>query len=176
MCRITHCVKLYSVCKITHFRICVNYTFFCKTTHFVQYQSSFFHLSIGKFYTWPIFFTQPAVVMVVTNMKYVLLLSYPWHRCLLVHSNGHGTLMTAWSLVSHTHSTRYSVLGTWYSVISIRYSWHTLMIGLGTLRDCCETSLSLGPRTLYTRPSCCVAGDVVEGCYNRSRTLNLNSK
>ena len=41
-----------------------------KTTHFVQYQSSFFHVSIGKFYTWLIFFTQPAVVMVVTNMKY----------------------------------------------------------------------------------------------------------
>ena len=70
MCKITHCVKLHSVCKSTHFRICVNYTLVCKTAHFVQYQSSFFHVSIQKFYTWLIFFTQPAVVMVVTNMKY----------------------------------------------------------------------------------------------------------
>ena len=70
MCVNIHCVKLHSVCKITYFRICVNDTLFCKTTHCVQYQSSFFHVSIGKFYTWLIFFTQPAVVMVVTNMKY----------------------------------------------------------------------------------------------------------
>ena len=47
-----------------------------KYTHFVklhilclQYQSSFFRVPIGKFYTWLNFFTQPAVVMVVTNMK-----------------------------------------------------------------------------------------------------------
>ena len=45
--------------------------FFCKTAHCVQYQSSFFHVSIPKIYTWLFFFTQPAVVMVVTNMKYV---------------------------------------------------------------------------------------------------------
>ena len=43
------------MCKNTNFRMCVNYTLFCKTTHFVQYQSSFFHVSIGKFYTWLIF-------------------------------------------------------------------------------------------------------------------------
>ena len=78
MCKITHCVKLHSVCKSTHFRICVNYTLFCKTAHFVQYQSSFFHVSIQKFYTWLIFFTQPAVVMVVTNMKYASLWSNVW--------------------------------------------------------------------------------------------------
>ena len=43
------------MCKITYFRICVNDTLFCKTTHCVQYQSSFFHISIGNFYTWLIF-------------------------------------------------------------------------------------------------------------------------
>ena len=46
MCTITHCVKLHSVCEITHFRICVNYTLFCKTTHFVQYQCRFFPFRI----------------------------------------------------------------------------------------------------------------------------------
>ena len=40
----------------------------------MQYQSSFFHVSIQKFYTWLIFFTQPAVVMVVTNMKFAKIL------------------------------------------------------------------------------------------------------
>ena len=50
--------------------MCVKLHTFCETTHFVQYQSSFFHVSIGKFYTWLNIFTQPAVVMVVTNMKY----------------------------------------------------------------------------------------------------------
>ena len=50
--------------------MCVKLHTFCKTSHFVQYQSSFFHVSIGKFYTWLNFFTQPAVVMVVTSMKY----------------------------------------------------------------------------------------------------------
>ena len=52
--------------------MCVKLHTFCKTSHFVQYQSSFFHVSIGKFYTWLNFFTQPAVVMVVTSMKYVI--------------------------------------------------------------------------------------------------------
>ena len=64
--------------KTTHFRS-------CKTAHFVQYQSSFFHVSIGKFYTWLNIFTQPAVVMVVTNMKYA-----PEHRTRMImtpHSN-----------------------------------------------------------------------------------------
>ena len=48
-----------------------------KYTHFVklhilclQYQSSFFRVPIGQFYTWLNFFTQPAVVMVVTNIRY----------------------------------------------------------------------------------------------------------
>ena len=74
MCKITHCVELHSVCKSAHFRICVNYTLFCcccKTAHFVQYQSSFFHVYIQKFYTYLISFTQLAVVMVVTNMRCV---------------------------------------------------------------------------------------------------------
>ena len=77
MCKITQCVKLhtvwnYIVCKSTHFRICENNTLFFKTAHFVQYQSSFSYVSIQKYYTRLICFTQPAVVMVVTNMKYVL--------------------------------------------------------------------------------------------------------
>ena len=37
------------MCKTTHFRICVKLHTFCKTAHFVQYQSSFFHISIGNF-------------------------------------------------------------------------------------------------------------------------------
>ena len=48
-----------------------------KYTHFVklhilclQYQNSFFRVQIGKCYTWLNFFTQPAVVMVVTNSGY----------------------------------------------------------------------------------------------------------
>ena len=68
------CIKYYYVFKITHFvsnyTLCVILHTFCKTAHFVQYQSSLFHVSIGKFYTWLNNFTQPAVVMVVTNMKY----------------------------------------------------------------------------------------------------------
>ena len=30
---------------------------------------SFFHVPIGKFYTWLNFFTQPAIVMIVTNIR-----------------------------------------------------------------------------------------------------------
>ena len=51
------------MCKIIHT--------FCKTTHFVQYQSSFLCVQIRKFYTWLKFFTQLAVVMVVTNIRCV---------------------------------------------------------------------------------------------------------
>ena len=69
------CIKYYYVFKITHFvsnyTLCVKLHTFCKTAHFVQYQSSLFHVSIGKFYTWLNIFTQPAVVMVVTNSGYV---------------------------------------------------------------------------------------------------------
>ena len=53
------CLELHFVCTTT---LCVKLDTFCKTTHFV--------CVIGKFYTWLNFFTQPAVVMVVTNMKY----------------------------------------------------------------------------------------------------------
>ena len=66
------CVKSNTVFKTTHFRMYIKLHTFCKTAHFVQYHSSFFHVSVRKFYTWLNIFTQPAVVMVVTNMKYVL--------------------------------------------------------------------------------------------------------
>ena len=51
---ILHCVKLYTVFKITH---CVwTCTLFVKLhISCLQYQSSFFRVPIGKFYTWLIF-------------------------------------------------------------------------------------------------------------------------
>ena len=62
-------MKLYTVFKITHG--VWNYTLFVKLhISCVEYQSSFFCVPIGRFYTWLIFFTQPAVVMVVTNIRY----------------------------------------------------------------------------------------------------------
>ena len=65
------CVKLYLCVKL---HLCVKLYLsvklhLCVKLHTVQYKSSFFHISIGKFYTLLHFFTQPAVVMVVTNMK-----------------------------------------------------------------------------------------------------------
>ena len=60
---------------------------FCKTTNFVQYQSIFFHVPIGKFYTWLNCFTQPAVVMVVTNMKCVLNFAFALWTALLMKLN-----------------------------------------------------------------------------------------
>ena len=45
--------------------------YFCKISHFVKShtQSTFFQEPCEKFYTWLKTFTQPAVVMVVTNMR-----------------------------------------------------------------------------------------------------------
>ena len=55
LCKIARCVKHYTMCKIAH--------------HVKDYtQSTFFRVPCGKFYTWLKSFTQPAVVMVVTNM------------------------------------------------------------------------------------------------------------
>ena len=88
VCKNIHCVKVYTVCKIIHcvqnYTLCVklhtvcstthfvqNYTIF-KRKHFVQYQIGFFPLYFGKFYTRLNFFTQPSVVMVVTNMRCVI--------------------------------------------------------------------------------------------------------
>ena len=56
LCKIARWVKHYTMCKIAH--SVKNYT-----------QSTFFHVPCGKFYTWLKTFTQPAVVMVVTNMR-----------------------------------------------------------------------------------------------------------
>ena len=56
MCKIARWVKHYTMCKIVH--SVKNYT-----------QSTFFHLPCGQFYTWLKTCTQPAVVMVVTNMR-----------------------------------------------------------------------------------------------------------
>ena len=44
----------------------------------MHYQSIFSHMPIGKFYTWLKYFTQPAVVMVVTNMRYVRVVKRSW--------------------------------------------------------------------------------------------------
>ena len=53
-------------------------------------QSTFFHVPCGKFYTWLKTFTQPAVVMVVTNMRCATKLSskeedesVSWFSCAL---------------------------------------------------------------------------------------------
>ena len=54
--KIARWVKYYTMCKIAN--TVQNYT-----------QSAFFHIPRGKFYTWLKTFTQPAVVMVVTNMR-----------------------------------------------------------------------------------------------------------
>ena len=60
---------MYTVHKFTH---CVKEHTFCKTTHFVlSISKQFFRVPIGKFQTWLIFFTQSAVVIVVTNMRCV---------------------------------------------------------------------------------------------------------
>ena len=58
LCKIASLVKDYTMCKI--------YT-----------QCAFFHVPYGKFYTWLKTFTQPAVVMVVTNMGCVFYLEKP---------------------------------------------------------------------------------------------------
>ena len=60
LCKISRWVKPYTICKIAN--SVKNYT-----------QSSFFHVPCGKFYTWLKTLTQPAVVMVVINMRCVCL-------------------------------------------------------------------------------------------------------
>ena len=56
MCKIARWVKHYTMCKIVH-----------SVKKFTQ--STLFHVLCGKIYTWLKTFTQPAVVMVVTNMR-----------------------------------------------------------------------------------------------------------
>ena len=60
----------------------------CKIAHSVKKnytQSTFFHIPCGKFYTWLKTFTQPAVVMVVTNMRcepFLIVWFLPFLLCL----------------------------------------------------------------------------------------------
>ena len=63
-----NCESNYTLCNIA--RWVFNYTM-CKISHFIKNytQSTFFHVPGGKFYNWLKTFTQPAVVMVVTNMR-----------------------------------------------------------------------------------------------------------
>ena len=69
----TLCLNLHSLCKkntVHKYTLCVKeHTFWKLHISCLQYQSSFFRVLIGKFYTWLKKFTQPAVVMVVTNIR-----------------------------------------------------------------------------------------------------------
>ena len=58
----------YTLCKIA---IWVKHFTMCKIAHSVKdyTQRTFFHVTCGKFYTWLKTFTQPAIVMVVTNIR-----------------------------------------------------------------------------------------------------------
>ena len=51
MSNYTLCAKLHTVCRSTHFFVCAKLYTFCKITHLMQYQNSFFHEPILKFYT-----------------------------------------------------------------------------------------------------------------------------
>ena len=60
------CVEFYTLCNILvyYFTLCLKL--------YTQCKAGFFCVPDGKFYTWDLanLFTQPAVVMVVTNIKY----------------------------------------------------------------------------------------------------------
>ena len=73
LCKIARWLKNYTVCKTAP---SVKITF-------CLIQSSFFLLPCGKFYTWLKFFTQPTVVMVVTNMRYAQVFHVA-HICVLL--------------------------------------------------------------------------------------------
>ena len=72
LCKLARWVKHYTMCKLAHW--VTNYT-----------QSIFFHVPSGKFYTWLKTFTQPAVVMVVINMRCAHWTDVCDYTCLYLH-------------------------------------------------------------------------------------------
>ena len=71
-CKITQCISNSTLCLELH-NFCKHNEYlnsFCKTTHFVSFHKQFVSRIHWKILHLTEFFTQPAVVMVVTNIRY----------------------------------------------------------------------------------------------------------